>query len=82
MRMPRLTPGAIVALGFSTAIALLGLVVMLLREVPTPRERCIRDCAERNLAARMVPIYPPAQTAGMRGGRAAEVRMLVRYAVR
>ncbi len=67
MKLPRLPVGAIVALSFGGVVALGLLVAYLLRDVPTPAENCGRQCSSINRSARMVPIYPPAQTAGTRG---------------
>jgi hypothetical protein len=66
MKFPRLTVGVIVALAFGGFIALGFLLSYLLRDVPTPDETCQRRCTSINRSARLVPIYPPAQTSGMR----------------
>jgi len=67
MKLPRLPVPVIVASGFVGAVAIGLLAVYLLRDVPTEQESCNRQCATANRTGRLVPIYPPAQTAGMRG---------------
>jgi len=66
MKFPRLSVGAIVTLAFGGFIALGFLLNYLLRDVPTSEESCQRHCTSISRSARLVPVNPPAQTAGMR----------------
>ena len=67
MRFTRLPTSAIAAIGFVGFLGAAFLVVYLMRQVPSPEESCTRQCSESKRSGRMVPVYPPAQTAGMRG---------------
>jgi hypothetical protein len=63
----RLSPGLIVLLAFSGAMLFALAVTYSLKSVPTPVEACEKKCLGINRSGRLVPEYPPAQTAGMRG---------------
>lgn len=67
MKLPKLPIPLIVAGGFCAVVGIVLLGAYLLRDVPTPEEACQRQCAVTHRSGQMVPIYPPAQTAGMRG---------------
>jgi len=67
MKLPRLSPGTLVAAVFiGTALIALG-VTYLFRDVPSQEESCIKQCTTANRSWRMVNVYPKEQTAGMRG---------------
>lgn len=67
MKIPRLPPGLVVALAFAAVIAGVIALRFLVGDTPTPREVCEQKCSAIGRFSRMVPVYPPAQTAGMRG---------------
>jgi hypothetical protein len=57
----------IVTIGFAVVVSI-GLVAgYFMSQVPTLEEMCRTQCAERNRSGRLVHVYPPEQTAGMRG---------------
>ena len=60
----RIPASLIVIIGFAIVV-IITLVVWYV--LPTPEETCRKQCAERNRSGRLVYVYPPEQTAGMRG---------------
>ncbi len=67
MKLPRMPIPLIVASGFLGVAALLLLIAYLLSGVPSEEQACQRQCASTKQAGQLVPIFPPEQTAGMRG---------------
>jgi hypothetical protein len=62
----RLPPGVLVTLVFGGVILLGLLLAYATKDVPTEKEACEKKCAATHRFSRLVPVYPPAQTAGMR----------------
>lgn len=56
-----------VALGFAAFIAISTSLSFVAGLFPSQEEDCSKRCHAVGLRGEMVPIYPPAQTAGMRG---------------
>jgi hypothetical protein len=68
MKKPRLSPGLLVALVFAGGMAIVLSIVFLFGDGATPEEVCKKQCSAEIHFGRMVPEFPPEQTAGMRGG--------------
>ena len=66
MALPQLTLNHKVALTFVGVVVIGILVVLVLRQFPTPEENCTKQCATAGKSGRLVTDFPPSQTAGMR----------------
>ena len=63
----RIPVPVIVAIGFAIVV-IAGLAIgYLMSQLPSPEEACRKRCAESNRSGRLVYVFPPEQTAGMRG---------------
>ena len=67
MKIPELPCGQLVASAFVAAIGVVVLMASLLSDLPTIEEQCGERCAELNRRGRVVPTFPPEQSAAMRG---------------
>jgi hypothetical protein len=61
MKISRLPPGVLVALVFGGVILLGLLLGYAIKDVPTEREACAKNCSAIHRSSRLAPIYPPAQ---------------------
>lgn len=70
MKLPRLSPGWIVTLGFgclfAIAFGVIYLIPHFIKHFDTYEEACYKKCSALGRFSRMVPEFPPEQTAGMR----------------
>ncbi len=62
------SPARVAVLGFVGAVGLLAAIAFMLTRVPAPEEACRQQCAANGRTGRLVPMFAPAQTAGMRDG--------------